>query len=76
MTPADLTTQQEPNMTTFELVFWGGAINKLPRHKRNHDTIDSAEAEARRILAKIGNRPAHPAIIYGPGCGKDGRTIS
>lgn len=56
----------------FELVFAGGPNF---RYSRLHDTYEAAEAEAARILAKMPNRAAHPAIIYGPGCGRDGRTI-
>jgi hypothetical protein len=28
------------------------------------------------VLDRLDNRAAHPAIIYGPGLGKDGLTIS
>jgi hypothetical protein len=56
----------------FELSFWGGVS---ARYRRWHATYESATEEAYRVLAKIGNRGAHPAIIDGPGCGKDGRTI-
>ena len=56
----------------FELVFAGGPNF---RYRRLHKTYEAAEAEAVRILAKMPNRAAHPAIIYGPGCGRDGRSI-
>lgn len=63
-------------MTTakkYELTFWGG-ISK--RYRRWHDSQESAEECARAILAKMDSRAAHPAIIYGPGCGKDGITVA
>lgn len=70
----------------FELVF----IGELPLSvevafadefdrgiRRDHDTYEAAEKEAYAVLAQRPEdnwRPAHPAIIYGPGLG-DGRTI-
>lgn len=45
----------------YELSFWGYVDRK---YKINHDTIESAEAEARRVLATLPNRRAHPAVIY------------
>lgn len=59
----------------FELTFAGGAFVRLPRHKRHHETFEGAEDEAGRVLADLDDRAAHPAIIYGPGCGRDGVTI-
>jgi hypothetical protein len=64
----------------FELIFVGGIP---PREARwieppvtwEHETYESARDEAYRILLQLSERKAHPAIIYGPGCGKDGRTI-
>ena len=69
----------------YELVFVGGATAqgayRLPRrYRRIHRTYEEAEAEARRVLGIMVEQgmpaAAHPAIIYGPGCGPDGRTIS
>lgn len=57
----------------YELTFWGGISR---RYKRNHSSFESAQQTALTVLAKMGNRAAHPAIIYGPGCGPNGRTIS
>jgi len=59
----------------FTLTFVGGAMVKLPRHTREHATYEAASDEAGRVLGKMDNRAAHPAIIYGPGCGRDGMTI-
>ncbi len=59
-------------MTNFELTFFGGT--RL-RYRRVHSTFEAAEAEAYRVLARMDNRAAHPAIIFGHGCGRDGRTI-
>jgi 4-hydroxy-3-methylbut-2-en-1-yl diphosphate synthase IspG/GcpE len=56
----------------FELVFAGGVGAS---YRRSHATYEAAEAEALRLLARMKNRAAHPAIIYGPGCGRDGRSI-
>jgi hypothetical protein len=47
----------------YELTFWGGVNVK---HKRNHPTLEAATAEAKKVLAKLDNRAAHPAVIYGP----------
>lgn len=61
----------------FELVFAGSAsVPKFPRYKRFHQTVESAEEAAHHILSDLDNRAAHPAIIYGPGCGRDGMTIT
>jgi hypothetical protein len=59
----------------YELVFWGGSLQAMPPHERYHADFAAAEAEAHRVLALLENREAHPAIIYGPGCGRDGVTI-
>jgi len=48
----------------FELTFWGGVPVK---YRRTHKTVDAAKAEAERVLAKIENRAAHPAVIYQDG---------
>lgn len=56
----------------FELTFWGG----VPvRYRRFWPTYEAAAERAAQILDKLENRAAHPAIIYGPGCGRDGTTI-
>ncbi len=61
-------------MTTgkFELTFWG---NVSVRYRRFWPTYEAAEKRALNILYKLENRAAHPAIIYGPGCGRDGVTV-
>ena len=61
----------------YELTFWGGLPNRFVEgYRRHHATLEAARAEAHRCLAELPNRSAHPAIIYGPQCGKDGLTIS
>lgn len=60
----------------YTLTFVGGALAKMPRHIREHATYEAGSDEAGRVLAKLENRAAHPAIIDGPGCGADGRTVS
>lgn len=50
----------------FQLAFWGGTTI---RYKRNHADLESAEAEARKVLNKMSNRGAHPAVIYEAGKG-------
>lgn len=57
----------------FELTFFGGT--KI-RYRRWHRTIEAAKEVAHRVLSEIGDRAAHPAIIYGPECGRDGLTIA
>ena len=52
----------------FELVFFGGVSVK---YKRNHATLEAAQAEAKRVQRKI-KAAAHPAIVRGPGLGADG----
>jgi hypothetical protein len=59
----------------YTLTFVGGALAKMPRHTREHATYEAASDEAGRVLSKLDNRAAHPAIIDGPGCGRDGTTI-
>jgi len=56
----------------FELVFVGG-ISK--RYRRRHKSFEAAKDLALEILSSIRDRAAHPAIVYGPGCGRDGTTI-
>jgi hypothetical protein len=57
----------------FELSFWGGVKT---RYRRWHTSYEAARDEAYRVLLSLPNRAAHPAIIYGPECGKDGQTIN
>lgn len=64
----------------FELVFWGGTRR---RYRRWHGTIEAARETALRVLSEMDKpggyppepRAAHPAIIYGPGCGRDGVSV-
>jgi hypothetical protein len=64
----------------FELVFVGGTKR---RYRKMHSTFESAKETAERVLTDMSmsgdqtdeQRAAHPAIIYGPGCGRDGTTI-
>jgi hypothetical protein len=56
----------------YELTFWGGVSI---RHRRFWPTFEAAQERALAVLARLDNRAAHPAIIYGPGCGRDGTTI-
>lgn len=51
----------------FELTFWGTVS---VRHRRNHATLEAARAEATRVLNKMSNRRAHPAVIYSAGSEK------
>lgn len=45
----------------FELTFFGGTDI---RYRRRHKTIDAAREEALKVLGKMNNRGAHPAVIY------------
>jgi len=60
----------------FELTFFGDALVRFPRYRRIHSSFESAQDRALSVLASLENRGAHPAIIYGPGCGRDGVTVS
>ena len=57
----------------YELTFWGGTSK---RYRRFHHTFEAAQETALKMLATFDNRAAHPAIIYGPDCGRDGVTIN
>ncbi len=60
-----------------ELTFAGSAlVRDFPRYRRWHPTIESATSTAFATLAKVDNRNAHPAIVYGPGLGPDGRAVA
>lgn len=62
----------------YELVFAGSAGHHLPRHRRMHRTLSEATSEATRVLAALESTPMwgnFGAIIYGPGCGKDGVSL-
>jgi hypothetical protein len=67
-------------MTNFELVFFGGAIKYMPRYRRNHKDIDSAKETARKVWVQLQANgyptACHTAIVYGPGCGRDGRQVN
>lgn len=63
----------------YELTFWG-EWGRFPRYRRWHSSFEEAEATAYEVFARLEARgiprAAHPAIVYGPGLGPDGRTIS
>lgn len=63
----------------FELTFWGGVpkaeVDPDFKWRRMHKTLDQAKAEARRVHKEMSNANAHPAVIYGPGLGRDGLTV-
>lgn len=64
----------------YELVFVGGAmVNYIPRYRRNHKSIESATETAREVYGKMQEKclptACHNAIVYGPGCGKDGKVV-
>jgi hypothetical protein len=65
----------------FELCIVGNAPSEATgrpiRYRKMHPTYEAAEEAAHISLNKIDSsaRAAHPAIIYGPECGRDGRTI-
>jgi hypothetical protein len=65
-------------MRPYLLTFVGGAIAKLPRYRRWHETEAAARDEALRVLAELdlsNTRAAHPAVIDGPDLGRAGVTI-
>jgi hypothetical protein len=62
-----------PRKNPYELVFWGGSDGL--RYRRWHKSLEEARATAWRVLAAMSDRGAHPAIIHGPGLGKDGISI-
>ena len=71
------TMSNHPNRRgNFELVFAGSAMaQKFPRVRRFWPTYEAAAERATVVLSSLDNRAAHPAIVYGPGCGRDGTTI-
>jgi hypothetical protein len=65
--------------TNYELTFVGSAMAAyFPRYRRNHRTLESAQETATQVREKLESRnlpvACHQPIVYGPGCGKDGRT--
>ena len=65
-------------MRRYELVFAGSAGHKLPRHRRQHNSLMSATDEAYRVLTALESTPQwgnFGAIVYGPGCGADGKAL-
>jgi hypothetical protein len=59
----------------FEVTITGGDGLQNRRYK----TFDDAKAAALRVLKfydRVGTRAAHPAFIYGPDCGPDGKKIT
>jgi hypothetical protein len=67
--------------TNYELVFAGGAMVKyMPRYRRNHKTVESAQDTARTVWEKLQERglptACHTPIVYGPGCGRDGKCVN
>lgn len=70
-------------MTRFELVIVGDLPAGYRRYRRWHHTFDGAKEAASELLHRLDtsgdpaiSRAAHPAIVYGPGCGRDGITVS
>lgn len=64
----------------FELAFSGDAmVRGFPRHRRWHDSFDGAKETAGDVRDKMRERDiphaAHNAIVYGPGCGRDGIAV-
>jgi hypothetical protein len=56
-------------------------LHDAPRSKsgaehENGKPLEAARETAYSVLASLENRAAHPAIIYGPECGRDGITIN
>ncbi len=68
--------------TQFELVFVGSAMvsgYRIPRHRRMHKTLESAQETARRVWGEMSAKclpcACHTPIVYGPGLGRDGRNV-
>lgn len=63
----------------YELTFVGFATAKyFPRYRRMHATIESAKAAAGKVRERLESKnlpvACHQPIIYGPDCGRDGKT--
>lgn len=56
----------------YELTFWGGTRET---YRRTHLTLASAEREAKRVLADMNDRNAHPAVIYEDGKSQPVATV-
>lgn len=59
----------------FLLTVIGDSPIGLPEHRRVFPTYALAEREATRVLGLLADRTAHRAIIDGPQCGVNGRTV-
>jgi hypothetical protein len=63
----------------FELCFTGSALRpRFPRYRRISSSLPIARREAKRVLSLIEETPdwgCHEAIVYGPGCGADGKRL-
>ena len=69
------------NRRPFELVFAGAATAAYfpSRYRRYHRTFESAQETAGQVFQKLRDQDlpvaCHTAIVFGPGCGKDGRIL-
>ena len=64
----------------FELVFWGSAmVGYIPRYRRHHTTLEDARKVATRVWKRMETKglptACHTPIVYGPGCGPDGKNV-
>jgi len=72
----------EHKMKKFELVFVGAATARYfpKRYRRLHATLESAKETADKVMQKLQDEglptACHQPIVYGPGCGRDGMTLS
>lgn len=58
-------TSTAKDYTMYELTFAGFAyVARRVRYRRMHKTLESVKAEAEKVLARLPNRGAHPAVIY------------
>jgi hypothetical protein len=62
----------------FELVFVGEA-KYFPRYRKLHANVESARITAERVWRALADKSlptaCHTPIVYGPGCGPDGKCV-
>jgi hypothetical protein len=78
MTTTATVLGMDTKMKKFEIEVWGGAMRRLPRYVKKHQTLEAAVTVAKSLVAWLqehGCGDAHPVCITGPGLPSDGKRI-